>query len=84
MGGTCKQFYGKYWLLCESRELWSYEAKLDGYRWLAAKHSSGVVLCRPGAMKQRQKNLRSTSDNRISLKGKLRTAPYGGLASIIE
>jgi DNA ligase D-like protein (predicted ligase) len=25
-------------------ELWSYEAKLDGYRCLAAKHSGGVVL----------------------------------------
>ena len=24
--------------------LWSYEAKLDGYRCLAAKHSGGVVL----------------------------------------
>jgi ATP-dependent DNA ligase len=23
---------------------WSYEAKLDGYRCLAAKHSGGVVL----------------------------------------
>jgi len=26
-------------------ELWSYEAKLDGYRCLAARHSGGVVLC---------------------------------------